>query len=348
MANTTLPLNARERALQANYREKAATQQASLAPALARTITGVMPQLPSLLPPDISVEQFRAALFLELSGRQQLAQCTDTSLRDAVIKAGINGMLPGRDCHLLPFKNKGRLEAVFVPNYFGILLTLERTGKVRKAFAQAVHEHDAFTFDFFADTYSHVPAMLQGKEPGKLLFYYGAVQTTDGVYHVEPMELSEIEGIKRRAPAHDSGPWQTDFDQMARKTALKRCCKFVRLTQQQQEMLAEDDARELLDIPPERHAKNIADVFDNAPIDLSPETPPAAPTQTVHQPFVSTMWREVLETHAAQLPEPLRSEVRAVLEGQHTVSDSEGHALVDRVYRAIAREEFFPDEDGDA
>ena len=111
------------------------------------------------------MEQFRSAMCLELSGRPTLANCTQNSLRDSVIKAAMYGLLPGRDCHILPFKNRkgGNVQATFVANYFGTLLALERSGKVRKAFAQAVCENDTFTFDFFTDTYSHVPGGRQGE-----------------------------------------------------------------------------------------------------------------------------------------------------------------------------------------
>ena len=270
-------------------------------------MSGLMPQIPDLLPPDISVEQFRSAMFLELSGRPTLANCTQQSLRDGVIKAAMYGLLPGRDCHLLPFKNRkgGNTQATFVANYFGTLLALERSGKVRKAFAQAVYEHDTFTFDFLQETYSHVPAMIAGKEPGKVLFYYGAVQTTDGAWHVEPMSLKEIDGIRRRAPAHDEGPWVTDFDQMAKKTALKRIAKFVRLTPKVTELFAEDDARQLEDISPERHRQNIVDLFGDGNGGFS------------HQPTPS-IWRQTVEAHYQAMPEDLREQCRAALEDAET------------------------------
>lgn len=253
--------------LQKSYREKAAAQQNALTPALVQTMTGVMPQLPELLPLDIPVEQFRAALYLELSGRPALATCTQTSLRDAVIKAAMYGLLPGRDCHILPFKNRkgGNTQATFVPNYFGICLALERTGKVKRAFAHPVYEGDEFELDYFADQYHHIPHAVLKREAGTIRFYYGAVLLTNGTAHVEVMTLEQIDAVRRRAPAHDEGPWVTDTVEMSRKTALKRCAKFVRLTPQLREMFEGDEARELDDIPPERHARNIADLYGEGP-----------------------------------------------------------------------------------
>src|SRR5262245_1935354 len=87
---------------------KALAQRSTLPPAMVETMKGLMPTVPALLPADIAPEQFRAALYLELSGRRDLADCTQDSLRDCVIKAALHGLLPGRDCHFLPFRNKGQ------------------------------------------------------------------------------------------------------------------------------------------------------------------------------------------------------------------------------------------------
>ena len=315
-------------ALAKAYRDKAETQQKTLAPVLVQTMAGLMPQIPDLLPPDISVEQFRSAMFLELSGRPTLANCTAQSLRDSVIKAAMYGLLPGRDAHILPFKNRkgGTTQATFVANYFGTLLALERTGKVRKAFAQAVYEGDTFTFDFFTDTYSHVPALIQGKDVGKVLFYYGAVQTSDGAWHVEPLSLQEIDGIRRRAPAHDEGPWVTDFDQMAKKTALKRIAKFVRLTPKVKELFDDDDARQLEDMSPERHQQNIVDLFGDGNGGFS------------HTPAAPSLWRETLDAHWQAMPEALKEQCRAALEDL-TTSESAGLALAGAVLDTLAQGE---------
>src|SRR5262245_29276717 len=256
-----------------------AVSRAQMLPsAVNQMVQGLMPDLRKLLPADIEYEKFRAALWLELTGNKSLKDCTLESLRACAIKAATYGLLPGKFCHMLPFRNKGRLEATFVPNYFGIILTMERTGKVARAFAHPVYEGDEFTFDYFADEYHHIPYTVRHVDPGKILFYYGAVKLKDGTCHVEPISLDDIDAIRRRAPAHESGPWVTDKVAMSRKTALKQCAKFVQLTDKQAELFAEEEERLLTDIPPERHRKNIEDIFgdlppDNEPIDVTPTRP---------------------------------------------------------------------------
>jgi recombination protein RecT len=230
-------------------------KQDLLPTAVTDMVKVVLPDLKNLLPPDITLDQFRAAVWLELTGRWGLQECRPQSIREGIVKAATYGMLPGRDCHLLPFKSRrggGQKDATFVPNYFGIILTLERTGKVAKAFAHPVYHGDTFEIDYLADKFSHIPAEILGKEQGKIRFYYGCIRLKDGTTHIEVMTLAQIDEIRKRAPAHDEGPWVTDHVMMSRKTALKRVAKYVRLTPEQQRMLEDDAARERDDMSPER------------------------------------------------------------------------------------------------
>jgi recombination protein RecT len=243
---------------------KSLARQSALPAPMVQTMQTLMPHVPTLLPSDISTEQFRAALYLELSGRADLADCTQESLRECVVKSATYGLLPGRDCHFLPFRNKrkgGKKDATYVPNYHGIILALERSGKVRRAFAHPVHEGDEWGFDLFADRPTHKPAVTLGKKAGKELFYYGAIMFKDGTCHFEVVTLEDLDAIKKRAPSHDDGPWVTDAVMMKRKSALKRVAKYVKLTPEQHAFLAEDEDRERGDIPPERHQQNIVDLF---------------------------------------------------------------------------------------
>ena len=266
-------------------------KSALLPAAVAEVARGLMPTIPKLLPPDMPIEQFRAALYLELTGRPALYECTPESLRDCIIKAATYGLLPGRDCHLLPFRTKqgGKRLATFVPNYFGLILALERTGKVKKAFAHPVYSGDEFELDYLADIYRHVPAVTLRRVPGDLRFFYGCVRLKDGTTHIELMDEVQIDGVRRRSPAHEQGPWVDDYLMMARKTVLKRAMKYVRLTPQTQEFLDEDEARLREDIPVARHEQNIRELFGDPaqtteprsamPTEMDPETgevlPPA-------------------------------------------------------------------------
>lgn len=257
--------------------------QSFLPAPILNQIQAVMPNIPALLPVDISLEQFRAAAWLELRQVRGLTECSGESVAAALVKAAQDGLLPGRDCHIIPFKNarNGRKEATMVTKYQGLILSLERTGKIKKAFAHAVYSKDKFEVDYLADVFSHKPCLMGDR--GKLQCVYGCILEKDGTRHFEVMSLGQIDAIKARAPGHDSGPWTSDYEEMARKTALKRVAKYVRLSPQVQQLLADDDERERSDIGDERFRETAADLYGE-PREIPNMTQPSRVETRHHAP----------------------------------------------------------------
>ncbi len=266
--------------------DTAVSKRAALLPApVVSTMRDLMPDVYKLLPPDITSEQFRAACWLELTGNKDVPECVVESVRDVIIYAANYGLMPGRDCHFISYKQKkyrGQKGLQCIPNYFGILRTLDRTGKVRRAFAHPVHAGDEWSFDLFQDRPVHRPAVTLGAKPGEELFYYGAVMFKDGSCAFEVVSLDDLDALRRRAPGHDSGPWVSDPVMMKRKSALKRVAKYVQLTPDLRQFFETEEEREKEDIPSARHQQNVVDLFGPGvdPTAYAPPTP--APKLTTH------------------------------------------------------------------
>jgi len=285
------------------------------APVLALVQT-LLPDCTTLLPPDIALDHFRAALWLELTGRPQLAECSVPSLREAIVQAAMQGMLPGRDCHLLPFreKDKGQRRATFVANYFGVIRGLYRTGMVEQAFAEVVYQHDVFDLDYGRpQALIHKPPRgARGRPEGAYGFILVRGNTHPLVHYMPEVDLNRV---RDKAPAHDHGPWVSDPQEMWRKTALKNVAKYARLTPQLQQLLLDDDARQREDIPVERHLKNLEDAFSPDP---RGSTPTQAPPVRPREPAVAASPAEIVEPAIAHL----QSEIDALLAAQG-VGDAE-------------------------
>jgi len=267
--------------------ETAVSRKSALLPApVVSTMRDLMPDVYKLLPPDITSEQFRAACWLELTGNKDVSECVVESIRDAIIYAANYGLMPGRDAHFIAYKQKkyrNQKGLQCIPTYFGVIRTLDRTGKVRRAFAHPVHEGDEWSFDMFQDRPVHRPAVTLGKKPGAELFYYGAVMFKSGDCAFEVLTLEDLDAIRRRAPGHESGPWVSDTVMMKRKTAIKRVAKYVQLTPDLRQFFEGDDEREKEDIPQARHQQNVIDLFGEG-ADPTAHGAPAAVPQPVPQP----------------------------------------------------------------
>lgn len=245
------------------------TQRRDIVPAaVAHELRSIMYSLETLLPPDITLSQFRAGLFTQFVTIRNLTECTPHSIVSACIKAATDGMLPGRDCSLVPFydrKSKNHV-ATYIPEYRGMIRALDRTGKVAKAIAHPVFEGDTFICDYLQDEFSHVPAKIQGKKQGALRLFYAYILMKDGTKHIDVMDLEEIAKHKERSPAHEQGPWVTDYLEMGRKTPLRRLCKYVKLTDAIESIVAHEEERSDNDFDLSRGIAASMDLFGAEPV----------------------------------------------------------------------------------
>ena len=272
---------------------------------LTQGLKSLMSTVSDLLPPDIPLDQFRAATWLHLTSMSGLIDSTTDSIINGLVKCATYGMLPGRDAYLIPFTNRRtkRKEATFVPDYRGLIRSLERTGKVKRAFAHPVYSRDHFVCDYLADRYEHQPKF--DGDPGSLKGFYGCVVLKDGTRHVHVMSVMDIDRVKSRAPAHEDGPWVTDYVEMGRKTALKNLCKYVQLTPQVTQLMEDEEAREASDYNPARGERAVVELFGDTmvsavavahPATLQAPRGAASPMPTETAPRPPDAWRDTLHT----------------------------------------------------
>jgi recombination protein RecT len=174
-----------------------------------------------------------------------------TSFVDAVVQAAQYGLpfLAGR-AYLVPFRNHGVVEAQLIVGYQGLvdLVTAPGTG-VTFVEAAVVYEHDTFAYQKGTDPFlTHVPYRFAGDDGvvdrGKATDVWARVVYATGQSRFDVMNVTEVEAIRKRSKAGQSGPWVTDWDPMACKTVLRRICKTLRISLRVMEMLDREDELE--------------------------------------------------------------------------------------------------------
>jgi recombination protein RecT len=129
-----------------------------------------------------------------------------------------------------------------------------RSGIVRAIRAHVVCAHDLFEYELGLDVrLRHVP--VQDGERGDVRAAY-AVADLDGIRQFEVMSRAEIEAVRARSRAGKSGPWVTDFAEMAKKTVVRRLFKYLPKTLQMIELLEADNE----DYAPPSSAADVIDV----------------------------------------------------------------------------------------
>jgi recombination protein RecT len=70
-------------------------------------------------------------------------------------------------------------------------------------------------------------------DPGKSIAYYAVVTMADGEKVFDVMSRDQVDAIKKRSKAVQGGkptPWDTDYEEMAKKTVFKRLAKLLPLS----------------------------------------------------------------------------------------------------------------------
>lgn len=170
----------------------------------------------------------------------KLQDCTVTSIVRSVMQAAELGLEPGSaigQAYLVPFGN----DCTLIIGYRGLLDLMRRTGDVASVSGQAVYEGDVFELEFgLEEKLRHVP--MGETDPAKLKGAYAVVRFRDGSHQMGYMTRKQIDAIRSRSRAGSSGPWVTDYAEMARKTVLRNVAKWCPMSIEMAKALAADVA----------------------------------------------------------------------------------------------------------
>jgi recombinase, phage RecT family len=196
----------------------------------------------SALPSHMPVDRFIRIALTALMKVPKIAQCTQHSLFKCMLDCGSLGLEPdGRRAHIIPYENRkaGTVEAQLIIDYKGLIELSKRSGEVKNWRAEIVCENDDFSWENGIVTHK-----VDWFNPrGKALAVYSHVRNTKDVDDYEVMTLAEVGEIRKRSKAANSGPWVTDFNEMAKKTVIRRHSKRLTLSPEFMEALQKDADR---------------------------------------------------------------------------------------------------------
>lgn len=245
----------------------------------------VKAQIARCLPQHLTPERFLRVATTALLRVPKLAECDQASFMLAMLNCSALGLEPdGRRCHLIPFENRklGIVECQLIIDYKGLIELAKRSGEVSTWQPFTVCERDVFTWK--NGVVDHSINWLEDR--GKVLAYYSQVTGKDGSRDYEVMTRAEVEAIRARSRAGNSGPWVTDFDEMGKKTVMRRHSKRLTLSPEFHDALDKDG-----DTLEERPAK--ARVVDPATIFTAPAIATAEPVEVTTEGEAFTLDAEV-------------------------------------------------------
>lgn len=202
-------------------------------------IKAMEPEIKKALPSVITPERFTRMVFTALSSTPKLQQCTPQSFLGAMMQAaqlGVEPNTPLGQAYLIPYGNSCQFQL----GYKGLIDLAYRSGEVSSIQAHEVHENDTFEYEYgLAPKLKHVPAI---KDRGPVVMYYAVLKLKNGGTGFEVMSKDDIEKFAmKKSKSYRNGPWQTDFDEMAKKTVLKRVLKYAPLKTEFARAVAADE-----------------------------------------------------------------------------------------------------------
>jgi len=158
-----------------------------------------------------------------------------TSFIRCVLEAAELGLaIDGRLAHAVPFNNKykdadgverWRKEAQLMVDYKGMIAVARRCKIITHCDADVICENDEFEHVRRNDKteFLHVP-QLSGR--GDCIGAYARMYYPDGTWHLEVMSIDDLQKVRNVSKAKNDGPWMVWFDEMCKKSVLRRALKL--------------------------------------------------------------------------------------------------------------------------
>lgn len=217
----------------------------------------VKEQIASALPKHVTPDRLARVALTTIRTTPTLLECTVPSLMSCIMQSAQLGLEPGLlgHCYFVPFNRKIKgsggqpdrwvKDVQFIIGYKGLLDLVRRTGNVKEIAAHPIYERDTFQVVYGYDSeLRHVPAF---GDRGQVVGFYAYAQTADGGRYCEVMSLSDVDAIRGRSKSKDSGPWVSDYNEMGRKTVLRRLCKYLPISIEIADQIQDDERKEFAD-----------------------------------------------------------------------------------------------------
>lgn len=198
---------------------------------LRDVVMAMQDDIAKALPKVITTERFTRIALSALSNNPKLYECSKLSFLGALMNAAQLGLEPNTplgQAYLIPYYNnkEKRLECQFQIGYKGLLDLAYRSGEISMIQAYIVYENDTFEYELGLEPIlKHKPAP---SNRGNMTYAYAMFKLKNGGQSFVVMSKDDIVNYgKHYSKTYNAGPWQTDFEAMAKKTVLKQLLKYA-------------------------------------------------------------------------------------------------------------------------
>jgi len=172
-------------------------------------------------------ERFTRIALTIVRNNPKLMACSEMSLLGALMASAQLGLEPNilGQSYIIPYGN----QAQFQIGYKGLIKLFYNSENALSITAQEVYENDTFEYEYgLSPKLIHKPVMANR---GNVIAYYAVAKLKGGAEAFSVISKDDaIKFGKAKSKSFSSGPWQTDFDEMAKKTVIKMVLKYMPLS----------------------------------------------------------------------------------------------------------------------
>lgn len=184
-------------------------------------------QISKALPSVLTPERFSRMVLTAITKTPKLAQCSPQSFIGAMLTAAQLGLEPNTplgQAYLIPYGS----ECQFQVGYKGMIDLAYRSGEFQCIMSEIVYANDEFTFEYGLNAnLVHKPCM---GDRGEMKWVYAIYKLKDGGYSFVVKSIDDIiKHGQKYSKTYNKGPWQTSFEEMAKKTVIKQLLKYAPL-----------------------------------------------------------------------------------------------------------------------
>ena len=149
------------------------------------------------------------------------------------------GLEPGilGQAYLIPYGNNVQFQI----GYKGMIELLRRSGQLSDIYACEIRKNDDFqiTLGLHRDIKHNINF---NEDRGEVVGYYAVAVLKDGANSFEFMTKKQVEEHRKKfSKTGDTSPWATDFDEMAKKTVIKKLLKYLPVSVEWLENVSKDE-----------------------------------------------------------------------------------------------------------
>lgn len=231
-----------------NHLQQANKQPQSVKELLASP--AMLQQIQHALPKHMKADRMARIAMTLMRQTPDLAKCEPMSFMGALMQVSQLGLEPGGalgHAYLIPFKVRRRQgdqwierhEVQVIIGYRGMIDMARRSGQIVSLSSRVVREKDRFSYSYgLIETLEHVPS--EEIDAGPITHVYARAELKGGGYQFEVMTVAQVNAVRDKSQGYigaqanaerykkpvDS-PWVNNYDEMARKTVVRRLFKYL-------------------------------------------------------------------------------------------------------------------------